>query len=182
MLSKQTKFILAIAAQAVVILAIVVFKLAVLASGQQVLLHIAPIDPRDPFRGDYITFRYDISTIDSSLLTGEEIANGDTIYVLLQQQGKYWVASGVQKIFPYGAQKAGQIYIKGKVISGGRNPYALTTFGSLTVAYGIEQYFIPENTGRNVNFRQKDVGAAVVIDDQGNPVLKQVYVDGQPWP
>jgi hypothetical protein len=56
MITKQTKFIIAIVIQLVIIFTIIIFKIAVLRSGTEVLLRIKPVDPRDPLRGDHLTF------------------------------------------------------------------------------------------------------------------------------
>ena len=116
MMAKQTKFILAIALQAIIIFAIVIFKMSVLTGGTDVLLKIAPVDPRDMLRGDYATFQYsNVSNLDSYISDGQPIRNGDTVYVVLRQSGKYWMARNVQKTKPL----SGDIALKGKVASGG---------------------------------------------------------------
>ena len=184
MITKQTKFILAIALQVVIIFAIIIFKLSILASGTEVLLRIAPIDPRDLLRGDYVTFQYDISNRDSYYSRGQQIRNGDTVYVVLRQAGKYWTAQNVQKTKPSG----NELFIKGKIESGGvesqTDPLSYQRFGSsrLHVVYGIEQYFIPEDKGQNFNFRNREAAAMVAIDESGNAALKKIYVDDKPWP
>lgn len=184
MMTKQTKFILAIALQVVIIFAIIIFKLSVLISGTEVLLRIAPVDPRDLLRGDYATFQYNISNLDSYYSSEQQIRNGDTVYVVLRQTGKYWTVQNVQKTKPTG----GKLFIKGKIESGGAesqaDPLSYQRFGGsrLHVVYGIEQYFIPEGKGQNFNFRNKEVAAMVAIDDNGNAALKKIYVDDKPWP
>jgi len=183
-MTKQTKFILAIALQVAIIFAIIIFKLSVLTSGTEVMLRIAPVDPRDLLRGDYATFQYDISNLDSYYSRGEQIRNSDTVYVVLRQSGKYWVAQNVQKTKPTG----NELFIKGKVESGGlesqTNPLSYQRFGNsrLHVVYGIEQYFIPEGKGENFSFWNKEVAAMVAIDDNGNAALKKIYVNDKPWP
>jgi uncharacterized membrane-anchored protein len=52
----------------------------------------------------------------------------------------------------------------------------------LKIEYGIEQYFIPEGKGQTMNFMNKNVDAHVVVDKDGNSVLKQIYVDNKVWP
>lgn len=172
--SKHIQFILAIGFQVLVILVIILFKLSILAGGQEVMLRIEPVDPRDPLRGDYVTFRYEISSISGAYLTGE-VRNGDIIYVPLEYYDGYWqAADGVSRQLP-------QTYpfIKGRVTNvDGRLP----SVDSIEMRYGIEEYFIPEGTGQALNFWDHDVGAKVVVDDKGNPVLKQLYLDGDPWP
>ncbi|MDP3953846.1 MAG: GDYXXLXY domain-containing protein [bacterium] len=189
MMTKQNKFILAIAFQVVIIFTIIIFKLSVLAGGTDVLLKIAPVDPRDFLRGDYATFQYDISNVysysgDGYKINGRQIRNGDTVYIVLRQSGKYWISQGVQT-----NQPTGSVFIKGKVESGGLesqnnlfDEYRPFGDGRIHVVYGIEQYFIPEGVGRNFSFWDKEAAARVAVDDNGNAVLKQIYVDDKPWP
>lgn len=184
MITKQTKLILAIALQVVIIFAIIIFKLFVLTGGTEVMLRIAPVDPRDLLRGDYVTFQYDISNLDSYYSRGEQIKNGDNVYVVLRQSGKYWVAQSVQKTKPTGSE----LFIKGKAESGGMESqtdqfsYQRFDRSRLHIVYGIEQYFIPEGKGQNFSFWNKEVAAMVAVDDNGNAALKKIYVDGKQWP
>lgn len=177
--SKRNKFIIAIAVQVGIIFFIIFFKLLVLAGGEEVLLKIRPVDPRDPFRGDYITFQYDISRIKGnsfySLGSQEKIKYGDKIYIPLAKKGNYWIKDGsVSKDKP----NAG-IFIKGAIkdIKWGENLPE-----EIFISYGIEEYFIPENSGRDVSFSGRDTFAKVVLDKNGNAVLKSVYVNGKLWP
>lgn len=177
--SKRNKFIIAIGVQVGIIFFIIFFKLLILAGGEEVILKIRPVDPRDPFRGDYITFQYDISRIKEnsfySLGSREKIKYGDKIYIPLAKKGNYWIKNGnVIKDKP----NAG-IFIKGAIKD-------IKWKGDLPeeifVSYGIEEYFIPENSGRDVSFSGRDTFAKVVLDKNGNAVLKSVYVNGKLWP
>ncbi|MEK7167223.1 MAG: GDYXXLXY domain-containing protein [Patescibacteria group bacterium] len=184
-MTKQTKFILAIALQILIIFSIIVFKMAILVDGTEVLLKIEPVDPTDPFRGDYVTFQYNISNLDSHLFSNKQIKNGDDIYVILRQNKEYWTVQKIQEIKP---TTENQIFIKGKVISGGLESQTeffpkqhFNTF-RIHIIYGIEEYFIPEGMGRGFSFLNKEAAAKVSIDENGNAVLKQIYVDGKLWP
>lgn len=173
-LTKQTKFILAIVSQLIIILFIVIFKASILSSGIEVMLKVAPIDPRDMLRGDYITFQYDISNIDirNFYLSDLEINNGETVYVILGKYGKYWTVSGIQKKKPSGENI---IFIKG-IVSRSRG-------SSLHIIYGIEDYFIPEGKGASFNFwnARDEVFTKVVVNKSGNAVLKEFYVNDKSW-
>lgn len=170
---------MAIALQVAVIFAIIIFKLSILTGGTDVLLRIAPVDPRDLLRGDYATFRYDISNVDSYYANSQQIRNGDTVYVVLWQSGKYHIVGNVQKAKPTG----NELFIKGKVESGGlenqTDPFGVFR---LRIVYGVEQYFIPEGKGRDFSFLNKEAAARVAIDDNGNAALKRIYVDDRSWP
>ena len=172
MLTKQTKFIIAVAVQLIIIFSIIIFKIAVLTGGTEILLRIEPVDPRDPLRGDHLTFSYKISNLRSYLFNYSPIREGDTVYVPLKRRGKYWTAVfGVQKTKPIDEEK---VFLRGKIsrVYGKR----------IHIIYGIEDYFIPEGTGQNFTFWRQEVAARVSVDQNGNAVLKQIYVNGKPWP
>jgi uncharacterized membrane-anchored protein len=187
MLTKQTKFIIAIVIQLAIIFSIIIFKMAVLTSGTEVLLKIEPVDPRDPLRGDHLTFSYEISRLSSSLFNYSPIREGDTVYVPLKKEGKYWTAVfGVQKTKPI---DEGKIFIRGRIsyfyddivyneIAGKKRDIVYV------INYGIEDYFIPEGTGQDFPYWE-EVAAMVVVDKNGNAALKHIYVNDKPykpWP
>lgn len=190
-LSKHKKFILAIAVQLAIIFTIIIFKVATLTSGTEVFLRIEPVDPRDMLRGDYVTFRYtDISNVNYFYASGEKIKNGDTVYVTLDNYGKYGRVDKIQKSKP---QKEDILFIKGKVVSGAEESKATPptddlfwepTRNDLHILYGIEEYFIPEGAGSRFNSwsRDGDVYAQVVIDKNGKAVIKKIYINDKPWP
>lgn len=183
-MTKHVKFILAIFLQVMIIVTIIIFKLSILTSGTDVMLKIAPVDPRDLLRGDYVTFRYDISNLGSYISKRDVVRNGDTIYVTLQHDGKYYLATSFQKDKP----TDGEIFIKGTVASGGLDAQASSLQrqdfrnSNVGVVYGIEEYFIPEGKGQGFSFFNKESAARVAIDQNGNAVLKQIYVQDKPWP
>ncbi len=143
---------------------------AVLASGERVTLATAPIDPRDLFRGDYVVLRYDISTIDLS----------DTRW---EAQDRY-VGQTVQVVLDTGPRIAGPI----AVIGGDHSSGGLAIRGTVTsvgdrvvvIEYGIEEYFVPEGTGRAVE-TARTVEVVVAINDSGDAVIDHLILDGQVW-
>lgn len=179
-LDQKTKFIAAIAIQLIAIFSIILFKLVVLGSGTEVLLHVQPIDPRDYLRGDYVTFQYDISSIEAYRFDYSPVRNGDTVYVPLVKSGQYWIVSYKDQVKKIKPKNAG-VYIKGYVISAGNNSWSENDH-TVGLEYKIEQYYIPVNTGSGFNFRGHDVSAAVQVGDSGDAVLKKLFVDGKEWP
>ena len=184
-MNRLTKFTLAIALQLVIILCIILVKLVTLFTGTEILLAIAPVDPRSPLRGDYVTFQYrDISQIDPYIMRDRTIANGDTVYVVLSQEEMYWTPERIHKVPP----EKGEVFLKGKVVSGGiRSDAGFTddlsgSGGNLHIVYGIEEYFVPEGAGRDANIFRNDPAARVAVDTNGNGVLKGLLVDGKKWP
>jgi uncharacterized membrane-anchored protein len=185
MMTKQTKFILAITLQALIIFGIILYKISILIAGTEILLKIVPADPRDVLRGDFATFQYSaISNLDEYVLNGQQFGNGDTVYVVLRQIGKYWSPQKVQKNRPPDES----LFLKGRVESGGTESDSTILprrrFGGsrLHVVYGIEDYFIPEGRGQGFSFQNKEAAAMVVVDENGSAFIEQVYVEDKPWP
>lgn len=185
-MNKQVKYTIAIGIQTAIILCIILFKLAILSDGTEVLLKIQPVDPTSPLRGDYITFRYSsVSEVRSYNARTMRIRNGDTVYVTLRQSGTYWVAGNINTTKP---SDTNQLFIRGKVVGGGiekdseYNPDSSSSNAVYNIVYGMEEYFIPEGKGQDINFSNKNIAARVVVDENGNAVLKSIVIDGKPWP
>lgn len=182
-MTKNAKFSLAIMFQVIVMSIIIALKLVITTSGTEVLLPILPIDPRDPLRGDYVSFRYEITEIDGSTTDGHLFKEGEPIYVTLFTTGERATLRQARSSVPMGDVP----FLKGVVtrvddttdtrMVVNKSPYAKR----YTVNYGIEQYFIPEGTGRSFP-TSLNMYARVALDANGNAVIKQLLVDGKPWP
>lgn len=187
-MTKLHKFIIAVGLQAAIILFIVIYKVLILTGGTSVMLGIEPVDPRDILRGDYVTFQYEISSVSYYYLRDKSVRNGDTVYVVLEKYSynDNWNATSVTTKKP----EVGEIFIMGKVVSGaetntldpaGRNT---SSRDDLRIAYGIEQYFIPEGSGSDFNHlaNTDKVSALVKLDENGNAALDKLFVNDKPWP
>jgi uncharacterized membrane-anchored protein len=184
-LDQKTKFIGAIAVQLIAIFSIIFFKLIVLGSGTEILLHVAPVDPRDYLRGDYVAFQYDISSIRKYNFDYSPVNIGDVVYVPLVRSGQYWTNTGLLERATKTKPKNGRVYIRGTVISGGKVPGSNSWSVNddlYVLEYGIEQKFIQVGTGTNFSFWDHDVSVTVRVSDSGEAVLEKIYVDGKEWP
>ena len=181
-MNKLIKFCTVVGTQVIIILIIILFKVAVLSGGTPVMLKVQPVDPRDLLRGDYMVLRYErVSQIDKSYFAYNNVKVGDTVYVpLANYRGeKYSYAQyGISKVLPTGkgSYYRETVFIKGRVSADMGNSY--------NVLYNIEEYFIPEGVGQNPGWSatRNDVGVEVLVGDNGDAVLKQLYVDGEVWP
>ena len=176
--TKQNKFFLAVGFQLMVIIIMIIFKSSILVGGTEIKLKIMPVDPRDLLRGDYVTFDYDISNLDAYYFYDLEVSEGDNIYVSLEEKFdsnirsskyNYYDVVRVSKNKP----KGDSIILKGKIASYGGGDI-------VRVKYGIEEYFVPEGKGQ-INFAGRNVMVGVVVNKDGNAVLKNVYMDGEKW-
>lgn len=163
--------------QFLILFGVIGFKQYTLAAGETVLLEVQPVDPRSLFQGDYVRLSYDISTLDTSTLAGDDyFGPRATVYVeLAPADDGYWHAVAV-----FDERRAvpdGHVLIKGKTQDG--------RFGfsdrRVRVEYGIEEVFVPEGSGRAVETTRTGLGLEVKVDRFGNAVPRRVLLDGEPF-
>lgn len=180
-MDKNVKIGLAVGLQVVVILVMILFKLMTLADGREILIHLLPVDPRDPLRGDYVTYRHDLSTVGGYYVPeGEQFREGEVVYVTLNESDGFSFPEEMFRDRP-----SDGLFIKGRIIGVDNfspdEPYRNVKY---RLDYGIEQYFIPEGKGEMFNRWTPDrqAFAKVAVGKDGTPVLRQLYIDGKPWP
>jgi len=80
------KFIIFVLLQVALLIGIITYRQYWVATGEKVLLRTAPVDPRDIFRGDYVSLRYDISTLDlDGLGVKESFKPNEKVFVVLEK-------------------------------------------------------------------------------------------------
>ncbi|UFJ43051.1 GDYXXLXY domain-containing protein [Brevibacillus humidisoli] len=140
------RFVLLVLLQVLMLLSVVGKYYWISTSGHPVTLKTAPVDPRDLFYGDYVRLGFEISRIDLQSVQHdlEEPLYDTDVYVVLEQKGNVWhEAVGVYRHKPQLAP--GQIMLSGRV------PYYDGYMGEeLRIVYGFERYYVPENTGREI--------------------------------
>jgi uncharacterized membrane-anchored protein len=110
----RIKFIVIILLQILLLAGIIVYRANWVSSGERVLLRTVPVDPRDIFRGDYVSLNYEISNLNLDELGVKESFNlNEKIYVFLdkKEDGTY-SASSVSKTVPTNKQ-----FIQGRTLS-----------------------------------------------------------------
>lgn len=145
-----------------------------LRQGKTILLKTEPIDPRDLLRGDYVFLQYEINTIDLktveviSPLKEEDIEEEDIIYIGLIRDGEFYKPLSLSKAVP--ETKNGVIYIRGKVV--------WKTGNVIDVTYGIENYYVPEGKGREIEkFVGKGLSVEVKVDKYGFSKISKLYLE-----
>src|SRR5215470_482544 len=71
-------------------------KACTLYTGRTVTLRVLPGDPRNIFRGDYISLNYDINSLPAT----STYRDGQTVYVVLKRAAGVWKATSVFERFP----------------------------------------------------------------------------------
>jgi uncharacterized membrane-anchored protein len=155
----ESSLVIGVAAAQVLILAsMIVVDAAPLVLGERVKLRVAPVDPRDLFRGDYVVLDYDFNRIAPGQVQGlspDQDYNwlyndvvGRDVYVALTDTGDHHEAAGTTIQPP----SAGP-YLHGRMVS----PYRLEC--------GIEAYYVQEGEGRRLEdlIRQRRILAEVAV-------------------
>ncbi len=139
--------------------------------GEQIYLRTAPVDPRDPMRGDYVRLSYSFNTVDVSRYRGRAAAStlrrGAAVFAALK--------AGPEDVYEldYLSDQAplSGLYLRGRVT---RDVLA----GQIAVVYGIEQYFVEQGSGLVIEKRrggrdgmQIPLEMAVAVGSNGVSVL-----------
>jgi uncharacterized membrane-anchored protein len=179
------RVVLILALQTLVLIAMVALKQWTLNTGTPILLETQPVDPRSLFRGDYVHLNYTINTIKLDEVGGDDVFRRyQRVYVVLKPGSRYWEPVSVHQSPP--TVQSGFVIIKGAVESTIDSAWdsrtrSRTPQRGLNVRYGVEDYFVPEGTGRELEVRRdgKRVDLRIAVDRYGNAGIKAVLVDGE---
>ena len=173
------RILIVVALQTVALAYMILDRQAMLNSSRVVTLKVVPVDPRDMFRGDYVVLSYDISRLDLTKLEGDDaMTYGDTVFVTVVRDGEAWKAVAVRRGRPFQVQ--GGIALQGKVESvDGAEANGPPKTARIT--YGIESYFVPQGTGKDIEAeaRSGELSVDVAVDAQGRPAIKAIRRKGQ---
>lgn len=153
-------------------------------TGKLVTLETQPVDPRSLFRGDYVRLRYKrLSGIRPEQLHGpQDMKKYDSIFVTLKKIKGVWYPTALHRKHP--EVRPNYLILKGKIkyISRPYNSSRGRSMLTYSVRYGIENYFVPEGTGMELERPKKGekVSIQVAIDAQGNAGIKAVLINGKP--
>jgi uncharacterized membrane-anchored protein len=147
----------------------------ILRTGRTVWLRTAPIDPRDPMRGDYVRLDYEISRVPTNLWNGAaplprarhgNLRRDVPVFVRLQN-----AEDGTVEVVGASDQRpADGLFIRG------RTEHAWG--GELGLRYGIEALFMQQGKARDLEDQQRDrmrgtpLRVQVALSTDGTAVLK----------
>ena len=173
---RRLLIIAVVAAQLLVLFYMAGSREWILAKGETVYLRTAPIDPRDPFRGDFVRLNYEINAIGAQRL-GEELLEqkgekGRKVYTLLQN-GEDGIAMPTRTV---AAAPQGELFIRGRITDNWR--FGRRTDG-IRIKYGIEQLFVEQGKGLAIEKRrgsrnaiQVPMEVQVALGSDGTAVIK----------
>jgi uncharacterized membrane-anchored protein len=168
-------FALLVLLQALVVVGLVVREERLRASGREIVLKAAPVDPRDLLRGDYVILAYEAQSMSYNLrdFSGPEPTQGDEVYVVFEREGRYWVPAEYRRAAAGDRPpEPGEIFLRGTVESVSRRSLVRVAYANL------DRYYLPQGTGN----LPKPPDVVVIVDGDGNARIKRLEIDGKPWP
>ena len=176
--NKDKKLQIALIIPIILLLSLLIIPFATNLLGETIYLQTKPYDPRDLFRGDYVTLRYEIEDVskDKIKIPLGEINSLDKVYVSLvlnNDRGVYEVKEVTKK------PPKNEIYIVSDRFYPDRN-YDTNEIDSMRVLYDIDTYFVEENTGYDLE--KASLKGEIIAEVKvflGYPVLKEVRVKGE---
>ena len=163
----RTLLLLAAGLQLLVLLGLGGKRFMMLRRGQTVLVQVQPVDPRDMFRGDYVTLSYDFSRPGGVVgLAGPYAreSQGRTVYAWLvpEGDGRHWRAEQVSTQTP----PPGRKYLRGTIGHRGQPEF------------GIESFYVQEGKGIQYEHavRQRQLSAEVAVAPNGQATLRSLKI------
>jgi uncharacterized membrane-anchored protein len=175
--SSAVRLAVVAALQIAVLAWIAIDRVLLLTTGREIVLDVVPVDPRSLFRGDYVVLSYAASQIPTGLLRAP-VRDGAAIYVTLTQNpGQGWVAKSAGPTYP-------SAIADDDVVLRGTAEYQISSpdgQGSVRVRYGLEAFFLPEGTGRELEnmVGERRIAAVIAVGRSGTSGLKSLMVDGK---
>jgi uncharacterized membrane-anchored protein len=149
----------AVVFQVTILVAMILGRTVPYIGAQTVLLRVEPVDPRDMFRGDYVTLGYDISRAPAG-----KFEPGQSVYVALVPEagGRHYRAGEFLAEPP-----ASGVFIRGTAQAHGR------------ATFGIESFYVQEGTGHDYEnaVRNRRLWAEIALDGRGNPALQRLVIE-----
>ena len=182
MTSKRTRwFVIAICAQVMLVLGMGLWKQSLIWRGREITLEASPVDPWDPFRGDYVSLSYKVGHMPVTLVPGrrgvgkDRFHVGDVLYVDIEPSGEYWSAKGAHSSMPNTG-----VFLKGRIETIEYAPNGNPK--SITLTYGIESWFVQRGEGRKIENVQRGsrpiIAATVSLTPEGVAILRWARVAG----
>jgi len=159
-------FVLAVAAQLLILAAVPAQKIYTRATGRSVTLKIRPVDPYNALSGYYVTLNYEIAN-PASFADSGVAAGGDQVYAVLEKQADgAWRPVSLSKSYPANLPE-NRIAIRGR-------------YSYSRIKYGIEEFFIPEDKRAEIEqglWKNRDLARVEVkVDSKGDAALVRLVI------
>ncbi|MFC0524844.1 GDYXXLXY domain-containing protein [Pontibacillus salicampi] len=165
---KKWLFIVVIGIQALYLIGMAASYYVMEDIGKTITLKTAPIDPSDVFYGDYVRLNYEISTIPEDKWEGDKPSHGGKVYVVVEEteSGTYDInRAGVTSF----ATKDKEVQLTAR--------YDYKEVNRHIVDYGIERYYVEDNTGEQYEDKVGEMVVDVAIAPWGQKRILSLRED-----
>ncbi len=180
------KYIIVSILPIIILFSMTVLPLLTYFNGQEVFIETKPVDPRDVFRGDYVYLEYKINEIDMNKVPDElkdktgyvkEKYRNKQVYVVLKKHNAYYDVDYITLKKP-----KDKLYLKAKYNytitnwEGVQNNNQKEKIMGIRVDYNLDKYFVPENTGKQLEekSRKGELQAKIKVY-KGYALLVDIY-------
>jgi uncharacterized membrane-anchored protein len=165
--------------QAALLSWLIIDRALLIKNGKEIRLAVVPVDPRDLLRGDYVILGFPISRLKSDEIGGDDwVGYGETAYVSLAETAEGWQATEISGVPPESGT-----FLKGVVdeIYEQQDCKVKAPCNAIRLVYNLEQFFVPEGEGRDLETLRNDqrMSVDVAVADNGRAALKRLRVDGE---
>lgn len=159
-------FFAAIVLQVLILMGVPARKAYTRATGRDVVLKVAPIDPYSILSGYYVTLDYDIR-LPASFPNAPKFGYDEVIYAIVEQQPDgIWKPVDIQREFPKNLP-ANRVAIRGR-------------WDDWRINYGIEEFYIPEGKrhviAEDLRKNQAEARVDLKVDASGNAALLRLRI------
>ena len=172
-MSKQTKlgFILAILFQIFILIWMLVSANLPLWFGQEIKVHVRPIDPRSLFRGNYARLSYPIERISPSSsqpIYGKKLRRGEVVYLSLKQDDKGIYIANKLTLSP----PENEIYLQGRV----SYPHSASSEAPIRLRFAnLGAFFAPKDKAIALEKElRKGAIAILMVNKKGKAMIKNI--------
>jgi uncharacterized membrane-anchored protein len=158
-------------------------RVDLLSHGREITVDVIPVDPRDIFRGDYVVLGYPFANpqtgVDAETVTLPKGTHMNAaVYVTIGPDGSSWKRIAIDREYP-AAVAPENVVLKGRVDTVWPGAEGQPANGR--IRYGIESYFVPEGTGRELEqlVREKKIRAVLAIGSDGTAAIRALEVEGK---
>lgn len=151
----------------------------VLRDGEEIVLSVEPVDPRDLLRGDYVILSYNISSLPRSLFAAtlpEEAGRNEDVVIFVRLKPD---ADGIfQPVAARYGEKLEAAPSEGEIDIRGQTERRWSRSGEfIFVDYGIERFYVPEGEGREIesNLRERSFRMKVAVGSDGTAQIKSFH-------
>ena len=164
-------------------------RTSLLRDGQRVLLQCEPVDPRSFLSGDYVILNYEISSFTEKEMRlfnrkAQSFEKGERVYLALKMKKNATDDDNFAR--PVAVAKHRADLAEFDLVLQGRardhytpGEYELDQARALRIKFGVEEYFVPQFEGLEIERALARTHVEVAVARSGESAIRRLFIDGQ---